>query len=254
MIPSNPNFFTRVSGQLSVRNLQVEESMYRTNIFESWHSDIIDEPILIYYEIYDCHSHGLIDDCLYQRGGCHIKNGDVVLDLGANIGIFSRFAADAGASKIYSFEPIAENFEMLMLNKPSNCEAHRMAVSNTDNICVSMAYDPAAPGGSSFIHKVGKEQKVMTMTIDTLINSGLIEQPDFIKMDIEGAEALAFSGISDDILRKTRCIAMELHENVLTKEETNGIYDRLRSLGFSDWTLRNPDSCNIVWFTNTNFI
>ena len=254
MTPSNPNFFTKVGGQLSVRNLQLEESAYRTNIFQSWYSGMIDEPVLIYHEVYDCHSNEFIDDCLYQRAGCYIKKNDVVLDLGANIGIFSRFASDAGARKIYSFEPIAENFELLMLNRPANCEAHRIAASNVDNASINMAYDPKAPGGSSFIHKVGKEQKVMTMTVNTLINSGVIEQPNFIKMDIEGAEALAFEGISDEVLRKTRCIAMEMHENVLNEESVHGIYTRLKSLGFSDWTLRNPDSCNIVWFTNTNFI
>lgn len=254
MTPSNPNFFTKVNGRLSVRNLQLEESMHGANVFQSWHTGMIDEPILIYHEIYAYQSYkDCIDNCLYQRAGCYLKKNDVVLDLGANIGIFSRFASDAGARKVYSFEPIAENFELLMLNRPANCEAHRIAVSNVDNASINMAYHPNSPGGSSFIHKVGKEQKVMTMTVDTLINSGVIEQPNFIKMDIEGAEALAFEGISDEVLRKTRCIAMEMHENVLNEESVHGIYTRLKSLGFSDWTLRNPDSCNIVWFTNTNF-
>ena len=257
MKPSNPNFFTKVDGRLLARNLMLEESMHKTNIFKSWYAGLIDEPILIYHEIYDCdsgHSMPYLDDCLYQRDNCFIKKGDIVLDLGANIGIFSRFASDVGAGKIYSFEPIVENFELLMLNRPENCEPHRIAVSNEDNGSISMAYHPGSPGGSSFVHKVGQEQNVMTMTVDTLINNGIIEQPDFIKMDIEGAEVVAFEGISDDVLRKTRCLAMEMHANVLTEEQVLSIYNRLRSLGFDDWTLRNPDKCNIVWFTNENLI
>lgn len=253
MKPSNPKFWTRDrAGQLEQRDLEREESLYRRKIFQSWREGIIDEPIVIYYEVYDCHGGNYIDDSLYQLGGCFIKQDDVVLDLGANIGIFTRFASDAGAKKIYSFEPIQENFELLMLNKPANAEAHRLAVSDVDNQAISMAYDPSSPGGSSFVHKYGEEQTVMSMTIDTMVNNGVIQQPDFIKMDIEGAEVHAFRGISDDILLKTRCIAMELHELSIGESGVAYIYNRLAGLGFTHFTLRNPDQCNIVWFTNTN--
>lgn len=255
MKPSNPNFWTDVNGQLTLRNLENEEAAYRDNIFPSWSQNIIDEPIVIYYEVYDCHSGGYIDDSLYQLGNCIIKEGDVVLDLGANIGIFSRFASDKGAKKVYSFEPVQENFKLLALNRPSNCEAHRIAVSNKDNEAVNIAYKPGCPGGSSMIkYDGGILQTCMSMRIETLVNNGVIEQPDFIKMDIEGAEALAFEGISDDILIKTRCIAMEMHEEAISKEDSNKIYNRLRSLGFNDYTLRNPDNNNIVWFTNKNLV
>ena len=254
MKPSNPNFWTRVDGRLALRNLEREEHAFRHNIFQSWQRGEIDEPILIYYEVYDLHQSPAnnLNNSLYERGACWIKTDDVVLDLGANIGIFSRFASDRGARKVYSFEPIQENFELLMLNRPNNCEAHRIAVSNKDNQSISMAYDKNTPGGSSFVAKSGPEQTVMTMTINTLVENGVIESPDFIKMDIEGAEVVAFEGIRDTILRNTRCIAMEMHANVLPEADVQGIYDRLISLGFKSYTLTNPDKCNIVWFTNTN--
>ena len=133
-----------------------------------------------------------------------------------------------------------------------HCEAHRIAISNEDNQSISMAFHPGSPGGSSFVAKTGDEQIVMTMTVDTLIKNGVIESPDFIKMDIEGAEVLAFEGISDIVLKNTRCVAMEMHENVLPKESVESIYNRLHNLGFKSFTLNNPDQCNIVWFTNTN--
>ena len=252
MKPTNPNFWTSTNGNLRLRNLEAEEKVYRNNIFPSWQSGKIDEAILIYYEIYDCHSGGYVDDSLYQKGNCRIKEGDVVLDLGANIGIFSRFASDKGAKKVYSFEPVQENFQLLSLNRPNNCEAHRIAVYNKDNQSIKIAYKPNCPGGSS-IHKHddGKLQTCMTMTIDTLINNNIIEQPNFIKMDIEGAEIEAFEGMSNAILKRVRCIAMEMHVGQLG-DKVNNIYNRLNTLGFSSFTLNNPDQCNIVWFINKN--
>ena len=250
MKPSNPKFWTRDrNGVNELRDLEREEGNYRHRIFPSWKEGIIDEPILIYYEVYDCHSSLYIDDCIYQAHGCQIQPGDHVLDLGGNIGIFSRFAADAGASKIYTFEPIQENFELLMLNRPDNCEAHRLAISNTDNQRVDLVYDPKMPGGSSFIsNQSGEEQPAMTVTLNTLLDNGLIEKIDFMKMDIEGAEVMAFEGISDQHLSRIRCIAMEMHENVIGAERAKTIYDRLKGLDFKSFTITNPDMCNIVYF------
>jgi len=85
-----------------------------------------------------------------------------------------------------------------------------------------------------------------------MIKNNLIEQPDFIKMDIEGAEVMAFEGITDAILKKVRCIAMEMHNDVIGKDGVSYIYERLKKLGFKSFTLTNPDNNNIVWFTNTN--
>jgi len=253
MKPINPNFWTDVNGQLSLRNLEKEESVYRNNMFPSWRTGEIDEPLLIYYEVYDCHSSVYIDDSLYQRGDCFLKEGDVVLDLGANIGIFSRFASDKGAKKIYAFEPVQENFKLLALNRPENCEAHRIAVSNKNNEAVKISYKPNCPGGSSILkYDDGILQTCMTMKISTMIKNNLIEQPDFIKMDIEGAEVMAFEGITDAILKKVRCIAMEMHNDVIGKDGVSYIYERLKKLGFKSFTLTNPDNNNIVWFTNTN--
>lgn len=252
MQPSDPNFWTDVNGQLILRNLQEEETAYRHDVFPSYQAGFIDEPILIYYEIYDCHGADYIDDSLYQQKDCFIKEGDVVLDLGANIGIFSRFASDKGAKKVYSFEPVQENFKLLALNRPANCEAHRIAISNKDNETVQIAYKPNCPGGSSIVlYEDGILQNCMTMTVSTMIKIGLIEQPDFIKMDIEGAEVLAFKGITDDILSNVRCIAMEMHNDAIGQEGIDYIYNRMNDLNFTAFTLWNPDNCNIVWFTNT---
>lgn len=263
MNPSNTKFWTRDSnGVKELRDLKREHAIWKGMVFKAINNDLIDEPILIYDEIYDNQTtilfkdevQNVVDGCIYQKGECYIKPNDVVLDLGANIGIFSRFASDAGASMVYSFEPIIQNFELLMLNRPENCQPHRIAVSNIDNEAIEMTYCPTDPGESSFIIKKKQrqteQQTIMTMTITTMVNKGVIEQPDFIKMDVEGAEILAFEGISDNILSKTRCISMELHERILPEKDVLDLYVRLKDLGFKSFTLRNKDNCNMVWWVN----
>jgi len=255
MKPINPKFWTRPNGELAYRNLEIEEADYHHAIFQSWRENKIDEAIVIYYEIYNCTDGGYRDDSIYQRDNVFIKSGDRVLDIGANIGIFARFASDNGASKIYSFEPVQENFQLLSLNRPEQCEAHRLAISDIDNQCVKIAYKADAPGGSSILkYDDGVLQNVMTMTIDTLINNGIIEGVDFMKMDIEGAEVHAFRGISDNNLSKMRCIAMEMHINVIGDDGAKEIYDRLHGLGFTSFTIFNPGGDNICFFSNSALI
>mgnify|MGYP000660110258 CR=1 FL=1 len=250
MKPINPYFWTRLNGELAYRNLEAEESEWNHDIFNSWHLGKIDEAIVIYYEIYDCVNGGYTDDSIYQKDDVIIKPGDRVLDVGANIGIFARFAADKGASKIYSFEPVQENFQLLSLNRPEQCEAHRLAISDTDNQSINIAYTANAPGGSSiFQHDDGVLQNVMSMSLDTLINNGIVEGVDFMKMDIEGAEMYAFDGIRDEHLMAARCLTMEIHVEAIGKAEADKIYNRMHGLGFESWTLFNPDQCNIIWFT-----
>ena len=247
------NFYSLVNGIPTLRNLKEESHKVENGVMESYLKGEVDEAIMIYDEIYDNKTDDYKDNCMYQRFGCFLKGGDRVLDLGANIGIFTNFAADKGASKIYSIEPVLQNFHMLMRNLPIQAEAHRLAVSNEDNKSVKINYTPKCPGGSicDFVKEDNNEnnyQNVMTITLDTLIDNGIIEQPDFIKMDIEGAEHNAFAGISDRNLEKVRCIAMEIHRNVIGEENTKTIYDRLSGLGFQHFTVWGPTKLDFVWF------
>jgi FkbM family methyltransferase len=231
-------FWTRVEGQLQYRNLGAEEWAFRHEIVPSWRAKKIDEPVFIYYEIYDAHSAGYVDECMYQLMDCTIQPGDYVVDLGANIGIFSNRASELGAAKVYSFEPVKENFELLMLNRPHNCEPFKLAVSDQDLQSFQIAYKPEAPGGSSIVkYEDGQLQPCLTITLDTLLSSGLIPKIDFLKVDIEGAEVLAFKGISDENLKRIRCVSMEMHVPEIGPEGTKYIYDRFERLGFKTYTI-----------------
>ena len=64
------------------------------------------ETDIIYKEIFD--------DKVYARHGIEISDGDTVIDIGANIGLFALFAKQEGSrAKIYCFEPAPETKEIL---------------------------------------------------------------------------------------------------------------------------------------------
>src|SRR5947207_3379710 len=52
----------------------------------------------------------------YDRFGIAVEPGDIVVDCGANIGLFSQYAVSKGAAKVYSFEADANIFECLKVN------------------------------------------------------------------------------------------------------------------------------------------
>jgi FkbM family methyltransferase len=57
----------------------------------------------------------ILVDKLYFQEGVSISPGDIVLDVGANIGVFALCAAKQGAN-VYAYEPIPSTFELLQLN------------------------------------------------------------------------------------------------------------------------------------------
>ena len=58
----------------------------------------------------------------YTHQGFDIKNNDLVLDIGAHIGLFALFASQfCKGGKIFCFEPIKENYDLLLENLELNC-------------------------------------------------------------------------------------------------------------------------------------
>jgi FkbM family methyltransferase len=129
-----------------------------------------------------------------------VNNGDVVLDIGANIGWYSMSLAKRNpASHIHAFEPVPSTFGMLetnvMLNKVSNIRCYNMGfseVNKTSDFFVSNATSVSSSAkniSGSDVKKVSCQLKKMD---DFLLGSGLVI--DFIKCDVEGAELFVFEG------------------------------------------------------------
>ncbi len=127
-----------------------------------------------------------------------LREGDVVADVGANIGIYSEFfARRVGAQgAVHSFEPSPENFQRLqsVLCGFSNVRLNQLAVGNetgetflyvSDNLNVDHRAYPTAGVSRRRI-------AIRSIKLDDYFKPG---QPvDFVKMDIQGFELHALLG------------------------------------------------------------
>lgn len=151
-------------------------------------------------------------------GSLEILDGDVIFDIGANIGwyslLFDRIAGRA-AAEIYAFEPDPENFGLLKENIALNDARHirpvQFGASDRTGTFQLHLFGGANRGRHSMlpIHE-GESVEIRTITLDDFwAEQGLGDRvPRFIKMDIEGFELAALRG-ADEVLKRCPLVMTE---------------------------------------------
>lgn len=132
---------------------------------------------------------------MQKRMAKELKPGNVFYDVGANVGLYTLLAATLVASgRVYAMEPLAANVgylrKHLELNGIQNVEVLELAVSDQAGTAHFEAEETRAMGRIG----TGGYVVVQTSTLDVLLQEGRVAPPDFIKMDIEGAEFSALLG------------------------------------------------------------
>lgn len=147
-----------------------------------------------------------------------LRSGDVVVDVGANIGWFTMLSAKLVGSggMVLSFEPETTNFEILhssvSANHFGNVIAFQSCVSSSNGIVVLNVTDSA--GLHSILTplrgKIVRRVSVPTVRLDDITESLGLVRIDLLKIDVEGAEPLVLSGASKLLDgSKIRSIIME---------------------------------------------
>lgn len=179
------------------------------------------EPIFVNYEQF--FTDKIYDDFILNTTYHHplqILPGQIgtVLDIGANIGLFTELAIRKGAERVLSFEindKAISVFENLHRNK-ENVKLIKKAVYDKSGEITIYSDPNNSLVGSIYpdhTNNLSDSYQVESMCIDDIIKENSIERVGIMKVDVEGSEYAIFDGISDDTLDIIENIILEFHDN-----------------------------------------
>jgi FkbM family methyltransferase len=129
-----------------------------------------------------------------------VRHGEIVLDCGAHIGVFTSKALELGAAKVVAVEPDPSNLESLRRNFSREIAAGRVVLapvavwSSEGKLSLHLGTHGNTGVNSVVADQGGTSVEVPATTIDRLVDRLRLPRVDFIKMDIEGAEREALRG------------------------------------------------------------
>jgi FkbM family methyltransferase len=142
-----------------------------------------------------------------QYHSFEIKNGDVVIDAGANLGVFSIFIAKKyPQSTIYAFEPTPAVFQALEKNTEPypNIKVFNCALGDKDGEASLVEIDTINDGGANYIGEEGTSIEMKKIDSLNIVCN-------FLKMDVEGYEANILRGAAETIKRYKPIVAMSAY-------------------------------------------
>jgi len=169
----------------------------------------------------------------------YLRKDMAVVDVGANLGIYTLIAASAGCN-VYSYEPAPAIFNILRDNIRVNglaetnlAHLNNMAVSNKNGSADFYICENISGHSSLFGEEYGKPISVPMVSLDSHLE--YLERVDIVKIDVEGAEPFVLEGMLGIIRRNPRIVIfMEFAPSNLKSAgvEPLDFADTLRGYGF----------------------
>ncbi|HYG55733.1 MAG TPA: FkbM family methyltransferase [Burkholderiales bacterium] len=170
---------------------------------------------------------------------------DVLADVGANMGLYSIWAAKIGGARVWAFEPESQNFALLNRNIHLNALGERvkafcLGLSDRSGYSELHLSELCAAGSC---HSLGERvdfnlkpvtpafsQGCAAATLDELVASGAMPQPTHVKIDVDGFEHKVVAGARRTVRDpRLRSLLIEINPGL---EEHRSLLRELAEAGF----------------------
>ena len=171
---------------------------------------------------------------------------DVLVDIGANVGMYAIWAAKTRGIRVYAFEPESQNYALLYQNIVLNDLMDKVtgycgALSDEDSVSL-LHLSLFVAGGSS--HTFGSasdanlqpRRSVYTQgcfgtSLDALVARGTLPVPTHVKIDVDGLEHKVIAGARATLAdRNVKSVLVEINTNLA---EHRALVEQMQALGFS---------------------
>lgn len=183
-------------------------------------------------QMVDTMLHQINSDRLYDPVLAN-KEGLVILDIGANIGLFSLYAADS-ANRIVAIEPTPGTVDILTKLTAGNDKIKVLPVAVAgENGTVSFMLHNNSSTNNSIVaghEELGIERvTVPSKTLKTVLDEEGIEFVDFVKCDVEGAETLIITEQTvSEVQTRIGSFFIEVHQTNIGEEAWPGNLEQNR--------------------------
>lgn len=191
------------------------------------------------------------------------KKNENFWDVGANVGLYSIYAAQIASCNVIAFEPSVFNLELLAKNIYKNSLHHKITIfpfSVSNKILISNFRNTSVAHGAAFSTLENKNLRkkqilndecfyqIPTLTLDSIIDTFKVAPPKYLKIDVDGFEYEILMG-SRSILNHITSILVEIDQRQRTKSKK--IFSILKTHNFrlAKEGIKEPNSftVNQIW-------
>ncbi len=171
---------------------------------------------------------------VYRSRDRGVQAGDVVIDCGAHVGLYTLEALQAGASQVVAVEPAPANLECLRRNLSSQIADGRVLVVPQGvwdkQDLLPLYEDPTNSAADGFVVPMVNRRvthQIPLTTIDLLVHEMGLSRVDLIKMDIKGATERALRGATATIARHRPQVILATEEYA---DEPKALFELVQNL------------------------
>lgn len=191
----------------------------------------------------------------YKQKGFEIKKDDIIIDIGAHIGLFALYVSQfCSKGKIFCFEPVSENFQLLLeniqINGLRNVNAFNLAVlENERDVKIYLNEDKSA---HNFYETNLNFEDVKSISLKKIMDLNDISICNLLKLDCEGSEYAILEALPDQYFNNIKKICLEYHiiDNNFT--DLTKLKTRLGNLNYSIEVCPTSEKLGLLFMRKDN--